>query len=77
MTHCCQGMESAVTSACDMHADRFDCPDALLHHSEARGTYGLIVHDGGRSFVEIAYCPFCGAALPAAETGPVPDDVAE
>lgn len=75
MPHCCQRMESAVASECSLHPDRFDCPDALLVHSASRGTYGLIVHDGGRSSVEIAYCPFCGASLRSEKT--VPDDMAE
>jgi hypothetical protein len=26
--------------------------------------YGLIVHDGGPSYVLISHCPWCGAALP-------------
>jgi hypothetical protein len=26
--------------------------------------YGIIVHDGGPSFVVIAYCPWCGVGLP-------------
>ncbi len=46
---------------CDQHADPFDCPDALLF-KDKRG-YGLIVHDGGSSYVEISHCPWCGASL--------------
>ena len=48
---------------CDSHANRFECPDALVHYSPRARTYGLIVHDGGSSFVAIAHCPWCGANL--------------
>jgi hypothetical protein len=56
-------------STCDVHPDRFDCADALVHYSAVRGDYGLIVHDGGSSFIVMAYCPWCGVELPRA-----PDD---
>lgn len=26
--------------------------------------YGIIVHDGGESFIGIQYCPWCGKKLP-------------
>jgi len=64
--HCCETMRWYAESTCDAHPDRFDCADALVHQSAARGGYGLIVHDGGSSFVIISYCPWCGAALPRA-----------
>ena len=56
-------MTEMVTSACAQHPDRFDCPDALIHFSPRRGEYGIIVHDGGSSFVSIVFCPWCGASL--------------
>jgi hypothetical protein len=64
--HCCEMMRSKVEWTCDLHADRFECPDCLVHHSARRGTYGLIIHDGAQSFIVIAYCPWCGAKLPEA-----------
>ena len=78
MTHCCARMASAVTFGCDQHDDQFECPDALVHFNERFDEYGLIVHDGGRSYVIIAFCPWCGAQLPestrerfeASPTGP-------
>jgi hypothetical protein len=45
-----------------VHADRTDCPDAFV--TEMNGGYGLMVHDGGSSAIEIAFCPWCGARLP-------------
>jgi len=61
--HCCEMMRSNVENGCVQHPDRFECPDALVNYSELSGAYGLIVHDGGSSFIEIAFCPWCGAKL--------------
>jgi hypothetical protein len=57
-------MHRNVTSTCPQHEDRFDCPDALLHYSAPFDEYGIIVHDGGTSYVVIGFCPWCGAKLP-------------
>ncbi len=57
-------MSEAVSTKCEVHPDRFDCPDALLVFHARDGTYGLIIHDGGSAKMQIAFCPFCGAALP-------------
>jgi hypothetical protein len=59
---CCDRMNHELNQTCDMHASRFDCPDALVNF-DSRG-YGLIVHDGGSSTVEIEFCPWCGSKLP-------------
>lgn len=63
--HCCDMMQSNVENVCDLHTDRFDCPDALVYYSESRDRYGLIIHDGGGSVITISYCPWCGTKLPA------------
>ena len=60
--HCCERMAAALAQSCDQHPDPYDCPDNLI--TQVRGGYGLIVHDGGRSFVAISYCPWCGGKLP-------------
>jgi hypothetical protein len=49
-----------VERTCDEHADRCDCPDALIGYLHGRREYGLIVHDGGRSMRQIDFCPWCG-----------------
>jgi hypothetical protein len=61
--HCCEPMQSAVTHQCDKHPSVFDCPDALIYYSSPFDKYGLIVHDGGSSYITISYCPWCGASL--------------
>ena len=60
--HCCSRMAADLNQACPQHADRSECPDALVDH--VRGGYGIIVHNVGSSVIEIAFCPWCGAKLP-------------
>ena len=61
-SECCETMAWHVASTCAQHPDRYDCPDALI--ARVRGGYGIIVHDGGRSVIEICVCPWCGTKLP-------------
>ena len=65
--HCCEMMRSNVESVCDQHPDRFDCPDCLIHYGPKTRTYGIMIHDGGRSVIGIQFCPWCGTALPDAD----------
>ena len=58
---CCDRMAYDLNQRCEIHESRADCPDAFI--KEVRGGYGLIVHDGGSSVVEIAFCPWCGSKL--------------
>lgn len=60
---CCQRMADDLERICTHHPDRLDCPDALI--AQVRGGFGLIVHDGGSSVIEIGFCPWCGTALPS------------
>lgn len=46
-----------------MHPDPFDCADHIVFYDVKARTYGIIIHDGGSSFVTIAYCPWCGTKL--------------
>jgi hypothetical protein len=55
--HCCEKMTRAVNARCEMHPDPFDCADNLIYYSPRDDDYGIIVHDGGSSFIVIAYCP--------------------
>ena len=61
--HCCERMKDAVTFACDLHKDEFECPDSLIRYNEKHDDYGLIIHDGGSSCILINYCPYCGHEL--------------
>ena len=59
--HCCDRMDYDLNHRCDVHNSRYACPDALI--DLVQGRYGLIVHDGGSSVIEINFCPWCGARL--------------
>ncbi|WP_412760022.1 DUF6980 family protein [Methylobacterium guangdongense] len=58
-------MAADLQHRCDVHPNRPDCPDAFI--AKTRSGYGLMVHDGGSSVVEIAFCPWCGAKLPQSD----------
>lgn len=50
---------------CPVHADPTQCPDSLIQFEAQFREYGLRIHDGGESAILIAFCPWCGASLPA------------
>lgn len=62
--HCCQEMESSIALNCDQHQDVYQCPEMLVSYIPKFDEYGLIIHDGGSSSLEINYCPWCGSKLP-------------
>ena len=62
-SYCCKMMtENAKFSCKDCH-DEFECPDSIVYHNEKEGTFGIIIHDGGSSYIQISYCPWCGKKL--------------
>lgn len=65
--HCCDRMAEDLTQTCTMHEERSSCPDALI--GRVGEGYGIIVHDGGSSVIEIAFCPWCGTRLPGIDIG--------
>jgi hypothetical protein len=66
-SHCCEAMTCQVNWHCDTHPDRYDCPDVLISFVARYREYGLIVHDGGSSYIVIGHCPWCGARLPRSQ----------
>jgi hypothetical protein len=54
---------------CDIHVDEYECPDCLIAYSRKYNEYGIIVHNGGTSYVLILYCPWCGAKLTESKRG--------
>jgi hypothetical protein len=48
---------------CDIHVDPFDCPDNIILKSKKNKEYGIIIHDGGSSYISILFCPGCGKKL--------------
>ncbi|TDD42068.1 hypothetical protein E1263_42335 [Kribbella antibiotica] len=64
---CCETMDRQVNLTCDLHDDPFECGDAVVTFSPKFQEYGLIIHDGGASFLEITFCPWCGRRLPESQ----------
>ena len=60
---CCDAMRYHSSNHCPVHSSPFECPDWLILHDEATGNYGIIIHDGGQSYIKIDYCPWCGHKL--------------
>ena len=61
--YCCDEMKSQIEYKCDSHSDKFSCPDSLVYYSEKNKHYGIIVHDGGPSYILINFCPWCGKSI--------------
>ena len=62
-TYCCDQMKYFAQYRCDIHKNPFECPDHIICVNEKNNTYGIIVHDGGESYISISYCPWCGKKL--------------
>lgn len=56
---CCESMKYHIEYKCDVHKDPFDCPDKIIYHSKKHNNFGIMIHDGGSSFIEIEFCPWC------------------
>jgi hypothetical protein len=56
---CCENLENQIEYICEVHNSSFECADNLIYYSKISGEFGLIIHDGGSSFVRIEFCPFC------------------
>ena len=61
--HCCEDMDYHANFECDLHASPFECPDKIIIFDEKDKDYGLIIHDGGTSSIEINFCPWCSKKL--------------
>ena len=61
--YCCNTFEYFLNHKCDIHDNIFECPDHILCYIKKDNIYGIIIHDGGNSFIEISHCPWCGKKL--------------
>ena len=59
MEHCCNKMNYFISE----NKNTFDTDDIILYVSKF-DEYGIIVHDFGKSYIRIKYCPWCGKRLP-------------
>jgi len=64
---CCHQMAEQANFRCSDHPNPFDCGDSLIFYSPVFDEYGLIIHDGGASYLHITHCPWCGVRLPKAK----------
>lgn len=61
---CCKFMEENALLQQPDDDDAFVNSDKLVYYNEMFDEYGLIVHDGGQSYIIINFCPWCGEKLP-------------
>ncbi len=57
-------MTEQINYKCTDHPDPYDCPDHLIVYRAQFDEYGIIIHDGSSSIIEINFCPWCGTELP-------------
>lgn len=56
---CCSILEHHARYECAEHGH--SCPDQVVRRLDGTGVYVLPVRDGGSSYVEINFCPWCGS----------------
>lgn len=61
MKHCCERMRYFLQRS-GKNSD-FDSDD-ILYYNLKFDEYGIVIHDGGTSYITIQYCPWCGQKLP-------------
>jgi hypothetical protein len=66
-TFCCEAMTGALAFDCAQHEDPFACNDQLIVYNEIFDEIGILVHDGGPSYVLMQFCPWCGTRLPESQ----------
>ena len=66
-------MREQLELVCPHGHNRFECPDNLIDYSAKFDEYGIIVHDGGQSHVQIQFCPWCGSRLPESKRDALTD----
>lgn len=59
--YCCSMMEENARKTCKQHKNPFECPDIII--VETIKGFGIIIHDGMCSYIQIQYCPWCGSIL--------------
>jgi hypothetical protein len=64
---CCKQMSDIINYVCSEHGAKGCCADKLVCYDETFNEYGIIIHDGGMSYILINFCPWCGSKLPKSE----------
>jgi len=61
--NCCEKMDYYLDLKCDQHDNPFECSDTVIYYNKKQNKYGIVIHDGGHSYYEIFFCPWCGTKL--------------
>lgn len=64
MDYCCDAMNNFAGQE---NEEIYHNPDMLIVYTSKFNEYGLIIHDGGESSIQINYCPWCGQRLPVSK----------
>lgn len=57
-------MKYNIEYTCKEHKENIlECPDKIIHYNKISKSYGIVIHDGGNSFIKIDFCPWCGKKL--------------
>ena len=62
--YCCEQMKYFIKQKCEKHDNMAECASTIMVYEERFDEYGIVIHDSGTSYVQIAYCPWCGWKLP-------------
>ena len=57
--YCCEMMERNKSKKIE--------PDTIICFSDIFNEFGVVIHDGGESYILIHYCPWCGEKLPLSQ----------
>lgn len=61
--YCCLIMADKVFDSRDSKGEtKYGDPDVIIHKWD-NNTFGIPIHDGGTSIIEINFCPWCGENL--------------
>ncbi|MEG0415794.1 MAG: hypothetical protein RR565_06620 [Erysipelothrix sp.] len=76
MINCCE-MMNKMTVAKWSTEKKWETSDLVIFYNEVFDEYGIIVHDGGQSYIMIHYCPWCGIKLPKSKRNQWFDELEE
>lgn len=61
MRYCCVKMQFFLKKG--KKEGEFDSDD-IVYYAPQFDEYGIVIHDAGKSYIKIEYCPWCGKKLP-------------
>lgn len=61
MEECCEKMKHFIAQ--NKSGEEFDS-DNIIYYANRFDEYGIIIHDSGKSYIIIHFCPWCGKKLP-------------